>query len=405
MKLFQSADILLPDLEDFSNWAVVACDQYSSAPEYWNEIYENVKEQPSTLHMILPEAWLNTPKEKEHQDKIEATMRQYLDAQVFKTFPDSFIYVERTLTDGSIRKGLVGAVNLDAYDYHCPSDAPIRATEATILERIPPRAAIRSKATIEFPHILLLQNDAQDRIFEGLASIADSLPVVYDFDLMAHGGHIIGRLVAGEAKAQTEAWIEAYENSVRERGENLFYAIGDGNHSLAAAKSVWMDRNHDDPAQAPSRFALAELENLQDDAQKFEPIHRILKNVDVNDLLASFDNPSLDDGYDIDWISGDNRGTIRLDASLSPLPLAVLQNHLDAYLAEHEGEIDYIHGEKDLEDLAAKDNSIGFFLPAIDKDSFFEAIQSDGSLPRKTFSMGHAHEKRYYLEGRKLFED
>lgn len=404
MKLFQSANILLPDLEDYSNWAVVACDQYSSAPEYWNEIYEQVKDQPSTLHMILPEAWLNTPKEKEHQDKIARTMQSYMDEQVFKTYPDSFIYVERTLTDGSIRKGLVGAVNLDAYDYHCPSTAPIRATEATIIERIPPRAAIRSQATLEFPHILLLQNDAQNRIFEGLACLVADLPIVYDFDLMANGGHITGYLVTGQAKEKTEAWIEDYENSVRERNDSLFYAIGDGNHSLAAAKAVWDHREKTDPKVAPSRYALAELENLQDDAQQFEPIHRILKNVNVKDLLTSFDHPDLDDVYEIEWVNGEEKGTIRLDASLSPLPLAVLQNHLDAYLAEHEGEIDYIHGEKDLEDLARKENSVGFFLPAIDKDSFFEAIQSDGSLPRKTFSMGHAHEKRYYLEGRLLFE-
>lgn len=405
--IFSSADILLPASGDFENWAVVACDQYSSNPAYWNSIKERLGKTPSTLNLILPEAWLNTEQGRTHQNSISQTMADYLNTGVLSELPDTLVYVERTLSDGSIRKGLVGQVDLEAYDFHCPTTAPVRATEATILERIPPRAQIRKDAILEFPHILLLQNDPQDTLFRQLGALSESLPKLYDFHLMENGGRIVGRLIQGENKALVEAWIQAYESSFVEDSP-LIYAIGDGNHSLAAAKSVW-DSLKDSltPEQRethPARFALAELENLQDEAQKFEPIHRIVKACDPQALAAFLNDESGEESYSIDWIAGNQHGTIHLNASRSPLPLAILQKDLDAWLAENEGEIDYIHGEKDLEDLAAVDGSIGFFLPAIPRDSLFKAIEVDGSLPRKTFSMGHAHEKRYYLEGKRLRE-
>ncbi|MBF0578602.1 DUF1015 domain-containing protein [Erysipelotrichaceae bacterium RD49] len=410
MSIFASADILLPKAENKENWAVVACDQYSSAPEYWDGVYERVKDEPSTLHLILPEAWLNSQKAQTHQAKIRANMEAYLKNEVMRMYPDSFIYTERTLTNGSIRQGLVGALDLEAYDYQASTNLPVRATEATILERIPPRAKIRSQAILEFPHILLLQNDNQDRLFSRIQTIKDQLELLYDFDLMENGGHICGWLASGPAKAQIEAWIEEYETAKQalNPASPLVYAIGDGNHSLAAAKAVWETIRTDlDPQKKqthPARYALAELENLHHEAQQFEPIHRILKNVDVEDLIASFGSPVSQPTYEIRWMSADKQGSIFLDASISPLPLAVLQHFLDAYLDEHEGEIDYIHGEEDLAALAKQPNSVGFFLPAISKDSLFETIKNDGSLPRKTFSMGHAHEKRYYLEGRALVD-
>ena len=409
MAHFQAADILLPDLDDYESWAVVACDQYSSNPDYWNGIYERIKDKPSTLHLILPEAWLNTEQARIHQSKIRPSMEALLQKELLKEYPGSYIYVERTLSNGTIRQGLIGALDLDSYDYHCPSTSAIRATEATILDRIPPRALIRQDAILEFPHILLLQNDVKDHLFQSLASVKHEMPVVYDFDLMENGGHITGRLIRGELKDLTDSWIAAYESSVE--GENpLLYAVGDGNHSLAAAKAIWKYRKEglsDDQKQNhPSRYALAELENLHSEAQQFEPIHRILKGIDVSKLLQEIPQGDPANSYPIEWVSGDQKGTIYLDASISPLPLAVLQKHLDAWLGEFEGDqtqtIDYIHGEKELEELAQKPDSIGFFLPAITKDSLFETIQADGSLPRKTFSMGHAHEKRYYLEGRLL---
>lgn len=406
MKIFTSANILLPKTENYQNWAVVACDQYSSNPEYWNRVYETVQDTPSTLHVILPEAWLGSEKEMSHQAKIRPAMEAFLKQKLLEEHPDSFIYVERVLANGTIRQGLVGALDLEAYDYHCPTTHPVRATEATILERIPARAQIRKEAVLEFPHILLLLNDSKDILFQGLLSIRDELPVLYDFDLMENGGHITGRLVSGKYKAEIEAWLDAYEKEVSIQDNPLIYAVGDGNHSLAAAKSVWnlMKQGLDEEQSLihPSRYALAELENLQHDSQKFEPIHRILKNVDVQALLASFKQADPASAYPINWISGSQSGTIYLDSGISPLPLAVLQKHLDAWLEEHAGEIDYIHGESDLEALAAKPDSVGFFLPAIEKDSLFETIVKDGSLPRKTFSMGHAHEKRYYLEGKVL---
>lgn len=405
MKGFLAANILLPQGNDLQNWSVVACDQFSSDPDYWDHIYERVKDKPSTLHLILPEAWLNSEKEKVHKEKIRQTMQNYLSSNLLREYPNSYIYVERTLSNGMIRQGLIGALDLEAYDYHCPSDAPIRATEATILERIPPRARIRQEAIMEFPHILLLQNDLQDRLFRQLKAIRLEMPILYDFDLMEDGGHIIGRLCQGETKELIDKWIEEYESEAQEQ-DALMYAIGDGNHSLAAAKAIWTRlKGQLIPAlqsMHPARFALAELENLQSDAQQFEPIHRILKNVDVEALLESFPDVASENSYPIEWVSQSQKGTIYLDSSISPLPLAVLQKHLDAWLEQNEGEIDYIHGEKELEALAQKPNSIGFFLPAIEKNSLFETIVQDGSLPRKTFSMGHANEKRYYLEGKIL---
>lgn len=410
MSIFTSANILLPAAENKENWAVVACDQYSSAPEYWDGVYERVKDQPSTLHLILPEAWLNTEKGAAHQSKIRPNMEDYLQNDILKLYPAAFIYTERTLANGLVRQGLVGTLDLEAYDYHSPSDHPIRATEATILERIPPRAKIRSQAILEFPHILLLQNDNQDLLFQRIAAIKDQLELLYDFDLMENGGRIRGWLVEGESKAWIESWIDEYESAQHEinPASPLVYAIGDGNHSLAAAKAVWEEIKAGlttaDQGDHPARYALAELENLHHEAQKFEPIHRILKHVDVDHLIASFKQVSAENGYAIEWLSHDKKGTLYLDSSISPLPLAVLQHHLDAYLDENEGEIDYIHGEEDLIALAMQPGNVGFFLPAILKDSLFETIKNDGSLPRKTFSMGHAQEKRYYMEGRSLVD-
>lgn len=408
MKIFRSADILLPKPQYLDKWAVVACDQYSSEPAYWNRIEAQVKNLYSTFHLVLPEAWLNTPKEQEHQQNIRPTMEKYLNEKIFQLFPNSFVYVERTLTNGMIRQGLVGALDLEAYDYHCPSTAPIRATEATILERIPARAQIRQDAILEFPHILLLQNDTQDELFQTLAKNKEHFKLLYDLDLMANGGHIKGYLIEGPNDERVEALLEAYQMRCQQnQGEHpLFYAIGDGNHSLAAARTIWdqlkptLDKN---ACQThPSRFALAELENLQHPAQKFEPIHRFIKDVDVPALLASIPQVDKDKGYAINYISAQGHGTLYLDPNVSPLPLAVLQKYLDEYLADHAGVIDYIHGELELALLCAASNSIGFYLPTIEKDSLFETIQQDGSLPRKTFSMGHAQEKRFYMEGKML---
>lgn len=408
MKIFKSADILLPKPQYLDKWAVVACDQYSSEPAYWDRIETQVKNLYSTFHLVLPEAWLNTPKAKEHQQNIRPTMEKYLNEQVFQQYPNSFIYVERTLTNGMVRQGLVGALDLEAYDYHCPSTYPIRATEATILERIPARAQIRQDAILEFPHILLLQNDGKDELFKNLVQAKEHFKMLYDLDLMANGGHLKGYLVEGQDKQKVEVLLDAYQMRCQQnQGDHpLFYAIGDGNHSLAAARTIWdkLKRSLSDQDQQthPARFALAELENLQHPAQKFEPIHRFVKDVDVFDLLASIPQVDKDKGYAIDYISAQKHGTLYLDPSVSPLPLAVLQKYLDEYLAKHDGIIDYIHGELELALLCAIPNSIGFYLPAIDKDSLFETIQQDGSLPRKTFSMGHAQEKRFYMEGKML---
>lgn len=413
-QIFRPASILLPDLEDLSLWPVVACDQFTGNPAYWNRVRERVGNTPSALNLILPEAWLNTPLEAEHQAVIEESMEKYLQQQLFQEYPDSFIYVERTMQNGTIRRGLVGMVDLEAYDYQGLEKSPIRATEATIVERIPPRRLIRQKASLEVPHILLLCDDANDFLFGALETAKDAFPIVYDFDLMENGGRITGRLVQGEAADAFMGRLDLFGATVSQRypdldEENLVFAVGDGNHSLATARSIWQDvretLSDEEKDSHPARFALAELENIHDDSQQFEPIHRIVREIDPEALLAALQPLCTEDpeqGFPVEYVLPENRRTIYLDRRHGELAVSVLQNFLDAFLTENGGSIDYIHGEDELVSLVDADKTIGFLLPSIDKSSLFRGVIRDGSLPRKTFSMGHAQEKRYYLESRRI---
>ena len=344
--------------------------------------------------------------------KIRETMENYLNEELFTEYKNAFIYVERTLLDGSIRKGVVGAINLDEYDYTAHSLSGIRATEKTVVERIPPRKVIRENAVLELPHILLFSDDEKDLMCGYLESVKEELPVVYDFELMEEGGHITGRLVAGEAADTFYSKMEDYGDFIQEKyGHSkktpMMFAVADGNHSLATAKACYEDirlkNQGGNLLEHPARYALVELVNIHDEAQKFEAIHRIVKNVDVNALLGALILDSCaEGGYPIKWYSGEKHGTIYLDPEKGQLPIGILQNFLDEYLSVHLGVIDYIHGEDVLQELAKEANSIGFALPVIDKNKFFKGIIEDGVFPRKTFSTGHAQEKRYYLEARKI---
>ncbi len=411
MNAFLPADILLPKVDSMERWAVIACDQFTSDPAYWARVADTVGDAPSTLRLILPEAELGTPQEAAHTQQINENMNAYLKEGLFQAYPDSFVYVERTLQNGSVRKGLVGAVDLDAYDYNAGATSAIRATERTVTERIPPRQRVRRDASIELPHILLLCDDNEKVLIEPVEAVKDTLPKLYDFDLMEDGGHITGWLVSGEAAqsfcdrltAYTAACPKKYEDLP---GAPLVFAVGDGNHSLATAKSCYeeLKRNHpgEDLSNHPARYALVELENIHDDAQKFEPIHRVVVDTDPQALLKALEPWCAPGGYPIEWYAGTQSGTVYLDPSRSQLEVGALQQFLDEYLARNPGKIDYIHGDDDLKNLAAQENAIGFLLPAMAKSQLFRGVVADGVLPRKTFSMGHAREKRYYLEGRKI---
>ena len=409
---FLPAEILLPKVEDMSKWAVIACDQFSSQPAYWDRVRANAGDAPSTIHLILPEAQLGTEQEPALTEEINRTMAAYLEQDLFTVYPNSFVYVERTLQSGAIRKGLVGMVDLEAYDYAMGSASDIRATEKTVVERIPPRMRVRKNAPLEFPHILMLADDHDKVLIEPITAQKEHLKKLYDCMLMEDGGHIAGWLVDGvEAQAFMDR-LTTYTQHVDEKytglpGTPMVFAVGDGNHSLATAKACYeeLKKAHpdEDLSQHPARYALVELENIHDTAQEFAPIHRVIVKTDAPALLKAVqDNLCAETGFPVEWYMGNDHGTIYLDQSKGQLAVGILQSFLDQYLAQHDGETDYIHGDADLVELADQDNAIGFLLPVMEKSQLFRGVIADGILPRKTFSMGHAREKRYYLEGRKI---
>ena len=409
MNIFQSADILLPRDTTMEKWAVIACDQFTSDLAYWKRVRETAGDAASTIHLILPEAELENDQETAVQ-KINASMQRYLDENVFETRENAYIYVERTLINGMIRKGLMGVVDLEAYDYNPGSVSLIRATEKTVLERIPPRQKVRKDAPLEFPHVLMLCDDAEKVLVESVEAIKQTLPVIYDFDLMEGGGHITGWLVQGEAAAAFDRRFSEYSKTFEEKygdleGAKVLLAVGDGNHSLATAKSCYealKASTDEDLSNHPARYALVELENIHDDAQQFEPIHRILTGVDADKLFADLSSVCAAEGFEIAWVQGGEKKTLYLDPAKGELAVAILQNFLDAWMKENPCGIDYIHGDEELVELTRAENAVGFLLPAMEKHQLFRGVISGGVLPRKTFSMGHAREKRYYLEGRKI---
>lgn len=410
MNTFLSADIMLPKNIPFEKWAVIACDQFTSDPAYWQGVRDYVGNAPSTIHMILPEAELE-PDQTAAADRISGTMNRYLRDGLFETYTGAYIYVERTLSNGMIRHGLVGMVDLEQYDYLPGATSLIRATEQTVLERVPPRKRIREKASVEFPHVLMLCDDEKHVLIEPVVKLRDQLPKLYDFELMEGGGHISGWLLRGPDARAFDKRLEAYSRSFADKykdiaGAGVLFAVGDGNHSLAAAKSCYEALKSANPgvdmSNHPARYALVELENIHDPAQAFEPIHRVLMGVDDKKLLKDLEAISDPDGYPVSWISESGSGTIGLDRHRGELAVAVLQAFLDQWLRENPGNIDYIHGNDELAALAKRPGAIGFLLPPMEKNQLFRGVISGGVLPRKTFSMGHAREKRYYLEGRKI---
>ncbi len=419
MSIFKAANILLPERTDFSKWSVVACDQYSSEPEYWKEAERIAEGSPSTLNIIYPEAYLNEPNGDERIKNINTTMQKYLDEGVFKEYPDSLIYVERTQKNGKVRRGVVGQIDLEAYDYSVGSTSPVRATEGTIISRIPPRQRIRINAPVELPHILMLADDRKKEIIEPINDIKDNLTVVYDFELMQGGGHIKGWLLDDATKEKVltavdklgdkgdfEAKYGVSDKSV------LAIAVGDGNHSLATAKSCWEEiKKTLSPEECdthPARFALAELENLHDEALEFEPIHRVIFDVDPEDVKMAMAKyyPQMSDenngGQKIVITHQGQDSIVYIKDAPCNLPVGTFQKFMDDYLAENKGEIDYIHGADVVKNLTKADNTIGFIFDGMEKNDLFTTVIKDGALPRKTFSMGEAYDKRFYLEAKRI---
>ena len=416
---FQPAEILLPCDCDRNKWSVVACDQYTSQPEYWARVAQYVGKERSALHLILPESRLEGPDVEQDIAEINLTMARYLRDGCFETFSNALFYVERTLDNGLTRRGLIGMVDLEQYDYEPGSQAQIRATEGTVLSRIPPRVAVRKNAPIELPHIMLLADDPGKTVIEPLALLTEDMETVYEFDLMERGGHIIGRRLNEAQMSQVADALTALADPAvfneRYSTENLpvfLFAVGDGNHSLATAKECYERQKQLTAPERwpdlPARFALAELVNLHDESLEFEPIHRVVFDVDPEQLLRALvaAHPGAHygpgQGHVLEYIYAGGEGCVTVPEPAAQLPVGSLQNFLDNYLANHGGRIDYIHGYDVTRDLAMQNRSIGFLLPAMGKDKLFPTVIHDGVLPRKTFSMGEAHDKRFYLEARKI---
>ena len=409
-RCFYPGQLLLPrEGTNLTAWACVACDQFTSQPAYWEEVERLVGDQPSAFRMILPECWLN-----ETDARVPAicrTMEQYLqDGTLVPAVERGFILTER-ITPSGARVGLVGVIDLECYDFHPEAKSLVRASEGTIAERIPPRVRIREKAPLETSHVMLLMDDPMQSVVEPLFQKRRQLRKLYDFPLMMNGGQLIGYAV--EDAADIDAVYTALER-LRQGDDPMLFAVGDGNHSLATAKAIWEKikpgLTPEETMTHPARFAMVEIENLYDDALRFEPIHRVLFGVDGDDLLDELQAYAAKLGEDL--IDPDATQDIRVvyegkEVTVSiPTPhrLAVgdLQTFLDEWLPAHPGaKLDYVHGEKAVRELVKGEGAVGFLLPAPDKSRFFEQVRELGVLPRKTFSMGEANEKRYYMECRK----
>lgn len=416
---FKTADILLPKDAPYEKWACIACDQFTSEVEYWNETKEITEGAVTAFDLILPEVYLNDADVDKRIEKIHANMNGYLDVGVFEEYKNALIYVERVQTDGIMRAGIVGAVDLEMYDYRKGSTSQIRATEATVVERIPPRIKVRKKAPIELPHIMILIDDDKKAVIEPIAAKKDSMKKLYDFELMQGGGRIAGWLVDDETKAEIFAQLDkladkdAFNKKYGLDGEEpLVYAMGDGNHSLATAKEYYEQLKAENPGKDmtahPARYALAEIVNLHSPALNFEAIHRIVTGIDEEQLFFDIKNAlELTEGRTegaqcFGIVNGGKTVWYTVGKPSSKLTVGTLQNFLDAYCKEMGAQIDYIHGTEVIDKLSMADGAVGFVLPDMGKEELFPTVIADGALPRKTFSMGHARDKRYYIEARKI---
>lgn len=419
-------DILLPKKGvDLKKWAVVACDQYTSELDYWERVSSYVGDEPSTLHLIFPEVYLEKEDPNNRIATIQEAMKTYNEQHLFETYEKSFFLVHRKTANNLERWGLIVALDLDQYDYNEASRSPIRATEGTILSRIPPRKLIRKDVPFELPHILVLINDMDNFVIEPLKNLNGSLEKMYETDLMENGGQVTAyRINNGELLDQIATTFEKLHATINEENP-IFLAIGDGNHSLATAKACWEDikttLTEKEALNHPARYALAEIVNIYDSGLLFEPIHRVLFNIDkelfFERLQRYCESLTITDESDVDsliesiglqngrqrfgYVDKNGLKLVLINRPVGSITAATLQLVLDS-LIEDNVVVDYIHGEDVTLSLGSKEGNIGLLLPGIEKETFFDTIISDGSLPRKTFSMGDANDKRFYLEARKI---
>lgn len=378
-----------------TRWSVVACDQYTSEKEYWDRVTEFTKNYPSTLNLIFPEAYLSSVNFEEKISNINSSMQSYLDNGIFTEYKDALIFIKRTFVSGEVRCGLIGAVDLEEYDYSKDSTSNIRATEATVAERIPARVTIRRDAPIELPHILLLMDDKDDSV---LGPLKENLPVkkLYDFNLMENGGKLEGYLIDNG---------EEILNALHKLSSNPLIAVGDGNHSLAGAKAAWEELkptlSDDDKANHPMRFALCELVNLYEDSLVFEPIYRVFFGCDTDKLISEMSKSEGKFTHTVPYSFKNKKDTVTFSSDCH-IPSGAVTEFLESFAKINGGTIDYIHGYETAEAMGEKEGNIAFFAPCLKKEELFETVNTYGPLPKKTFSMGHAEEKRFYTEARRI---
>ena len=412
-EFLEKADILLPDFDkiDGSKWAVIACDQFTSEPDYWNEARSIIGGSASALNLVLPEIYLEDNRSA-RVEKINAAMKEYL-TSVLCAHKDSMIYLERTDSVGNIRRGVIGKIDLEDYDYQKDATSLIRATEGTVLERIPPRVEVRRNAEIELPHVMLLIDDTEKEGIEKIAERKGDFAKAYDFELMLGGGKVCAYFMDDKAVSDFQSLL----NKLTEGKENpLLFAVGDGNHSLATAKAHYeaLKAELGDAAKNhPARYALAEVVNIHDDSLGFEPIFRAVFGADNDALISELEKYAAETekapensqypAQSIHCIYNGKEKDIIFSHGAHTLAVGTLQIFLDEYLKSHkECKIDYIHDEASLESIAKAENAAGFLFEGMSKSELFTAVSRDGALPRKTFSMGHARDKRYYIESRKI---
>ncbi len=423
-------DLLLPTPEvDLHRWAVIACDQYTSRPRYWKEVDELVGDAPSTLRLTYPEVYLDDPDRQHRVDAINSAMRDYLQRGLLREHKNCMVLVRRDTSVGS-RWGLLVALDLDAYSWDSGDRTLIRATEGTVLDRLPPRVAVRRDAELELPHILVLIDDPARTVIEPLAARTETLPTLYDLDLMMGGGHVRGWAVSDAASLTHVCDALEAIHSALDPADPLLFAMGDGNHSFATAKQTWNElkptlpeadrRNH------PARFALVELTNIYDEAMVFEPIHRVLvgltRDTFENELAQHCDSYTRSEATGLDPLLAQLTTPDQGDASTQlfglrdrdgyalytlthpsgSIPAATVQSVINALVENGSCTVDYIHGAQAAADLVAGQDTLAIFLTAVPKESFFSTIHADGALPRKTFSLGEADDKRFYLEARRI---
>ena len=409
--LFVPANILLPKQCDMTLWSTVACDQFSSDPGYWDAVANATQNIPSTMHMMLPEAYLETTDQKTATEQINATMAAYLSGDVFDTLENSYIYVERTLPDGTLRRGLVGSIDLNAYDYRENSVTPVRATEHTVESRLPARVEIRKNAPLEMPHIMLFVDDREDVVMR-CAALSAGEPV-YDFDLMCEGGHICGRPITGTNADVLKAVLDELTDDAQLEKKYGFsagaiiYAIGDGNHSLAAAKKCWeelrVQLSAEEQAQHPARYALVELMNIHDCGVTFHPIHRAVFGIDSQQFAAVAEQELFSAaGTAVTLVTPEGTERRYVKADSIGMVIETVDRFCQSFAQTHGGQVDYIHGDQEAITFGSAANNAAILLPGMKKEELFTSVMDTGVFCKKSFSIGEAAEKRYYLECRRI---